>query len=401
MVSLLYPITLLIIFLLFSFYIHRRYTKLLSKFKETSSEKNQNDLKNTFEEMTEKALEKNHSTLLNLAQSSFEKILSEAEHKWEKKEDTILHGLKPIESMMKSVAEQNQKLEENRQKMYGGLEEQMRMLTETHRELKKETGNLVSALKKPQVRGRWGEITLKRVAELAGMVEHCDFEEQKTVFDAEKELHFRPDMIVNLPGQRTLVVDAKVPLQAYLEAIETTSEKEREQGLKKHTQQVIYHMNHLAKKAYWDQFEKSPEFVVMFIPGESFFSVAVEFEKNLIEDGILQKVIIATPTTLIALLHSIAYGWRQEKLNQTAQEIEKLGREIYDRLATFTSHYAQVGKTLARSTEAYNQSVGSLESRVLVSARKFKDLGISSKSDIQPLPPVEKNPRALADISSS
>ncbi len=353
----------------------------------------QNALGDTFKVLSQKALESNHSVFMQMAQSSLEKVLLKAEGKLNQKEDSIAHLVQPIQDMLKKVEEQNQKLEETRQKTYGGLEEQLRFLLESNRELKKETGNLVSALKKPQVRGRWGEMTLKRVAELAGLIEHCDFYEQTTVNRGEGLL--RPDMMVHLPDNRKIVVDAKVPLQAYLEALEAESDEEKEQCLRRHAQHVVHHMRRLAKKSYWDQFEESLDFVVMFIPGESFFSVAVEFEKNLIEDGIHQKVIISTPTTLIALLRAVSYGWRQEQLTHNAQEISQLGAELYERLAKFVDHYSKVGRSLEKATDAFNQSVASLESRVLVSVRKFKDLGISSKSDVDNVAQLEKRPKSL------
>jgi DNA recombination protein RmuC len=301
--------------------------------------------------------------------------------------------IKPLNEALKRYEEQVRLIEESRHKAYGSLEEQLRSLASTHEQLQKETSNLVSALKKPQVRGRWGEITLRRVAELSGMSAHCDFTEQISVETESGRL--RPDMIVHLPMEREIVVDAKVSLDAYLDALSATTDDERKAKMDKHAQQVRSHMNRLSSKEYWNQFKQSPEFVVLFIPGESFLSAALEVDSTLIEDGIQKRVIIATPTTFIALLRAIAYGWRQEQVTKNAQEISMLGKELYERINIWVRHINEIGTALGRALDAYNRSVGSMDSRVLPSVRKFKELGVTSE-EIPVLEQIDKIPRSLS-----
>jgi DNA recombination protein RmuC len=244
------------------------------------------------------------------------------------------------------------------------------------------------------VRGRWGEIQLKRVVELAGMLDHCDFFEQQTVQGGEGRL--RPDLCIQLPGGKNIIVDAKAPLQAHLESLEATADDARCIKLKDHARQVRDHMVKLAAKAYWDYLKPTPEFVVLFLPGETFFSAALEQDPSLIEQGAGERVILATPTTLIALLRAVAYGWRQEQIAENAEKISVLGQELYDRLAVSAGHLANLGSSLRMSVDRYNKAVGSLESRVLTSARRFKELGIAAKAEIQELEPIEILPREIA-----
>ena len=261
-------------------------------------------------------------------------------------------------------------------------------------QLQKDTGTLANALKGgPQVRGRWGEMTLRRVAELAGMSEHCDFTEQES-FETEGGRQ-RPDIIVNLPNGRRIAVDAKVPLQAFLDAAAATNEKERSEHLARHGQYVRAHMNQLASRGYWDPLAPALELVVLFLPGESFFSAALEQDRTLIEDGMAKRVVLATPTTLIALLHAVAYGWRQEQLAESAKIISRLGRELHDRIRTFVTNFGKVGPALRGAVDHYNSAVGSLESRVLPSVRKFMELGAAAGEEIPELAPVDETPRAL------
>jgi DNA recombination protein RmuC len=263
--------------------------------------------------------------------------------------------------------------------------------------LARETQNLVNALRRPEVRGRWGEITLRRLVELAGMVEHCDFQEQVHTNIDDKII--RPDMIVRMPDQRELVVDVKTPLDAYLEAIEAKDDAQRQLGLTRHARNVREHIKKLASKNYWEQFSNSPEFVILFIPGDQFLSAALNEEPDLIEDALSQQIILATPTSFVALLKAVAYGWRQLALADNAEEIRRLAEDLYGRLRTFVGHVSKVGKQLASSVEHYNRAVGSLERKVLPGARKFVELGIHPKKEIEDLEPLESLPRSISESS--
>jgi len=300
----------------------------------------------------------------------------------------------PVRDSLNKVDAQIQQIEVARGEAYGDLKAQVQSLITTQKELQSQTGNLVRALRTPNVRGRWGEIQLRRVVEIAGMLSYCDFSEQETVTTDSGRI--RPDLVVKLPGGKHVVVDAKTPLQAFLDAFETTDEEARRTCLANHARQVRDHINTLAGKKYWEQFETTPEFVVMFLPGETFFSAALEQDTGLIEHGVLNRVIPASPTTLIALLKAINYGWNQEKLARNAQEISALGKELHERLRKLAGHITGVGTNLDRAVEAYNQAVGSLETRVLVSARKFAELGASVAEEIPPLEPIETTSRALS-----
>jgi DNA recombination protein RmuC len=284
-------------------------------------------------------------------------------------------------------------LEQARQQAYGGLRQQIETLVMTGTGLKAATDSLVTALRTPHVRGRWGEITLRRVVELAGMVEYCDFVEQVTVDREEGRL--RPDMVVRLPSAREIVVDAKAPLTAYLDALAASTDEERGTCLARHAQQVRQHMVALAGKAYWEEFGKAAEFVVMFIPGEPFVAAAAQADQSLIEDGMARRVVVATPTTLIAVLRSVAHGWRQEQLAANAERIRELGQELYERVRVMVGHLGDVGDRLGQATAAYNRAVGSLESRVLPAARRFRDLGAGTGAEIPLLEAVDEQARAL------
>jgi DNA recombination protein RmuC len=352
------------------------------------------NLQNAFKALAADALKSNNSSFLQIAQETLKRFQSDAKGDLEARQKAVADLVAPVRESLSKVDAQIQQMEVARGSAYGDLKAQVQSLITTQKELQSETGNLVRALRTPNVRGRWGEIQLRRVVEIAGMLSYCDFAEQETIQSESGRL--RPDLVVKLPGGKRVVVDAKTPLQAFLEAFETTDEDTRRTCLANHARQVRDHMKTLSGKSYWEQFEATPEFVVMFLPGETFFSAALEQDPGLIEQGVLQRVIPASPTTLIALLKAVAYGWNQEKLARNAHEISILGKELHERLRKLAAHITAVGTNLDRAVEAYNQAVGSLENRVLVSARKFAELGASVAEDIPALEPIETTARALS-----
>lgn len=350
-------------------------------------------LADTFKALASDTLSKSTTSFLQLAKEALDKVLTEARGDIGKRQEAIQSLVTPLSESLAKFQEHLRIIEKDRQEAYSGLAEHLKLLSSSHHQLQQETARLVTALRKPQVRGKWGEMTLRRVVELAGMAEHCDFIEQVTTTSQDARL--RPDMVVRLPAGREIVVDAKVSLEAYLDAVAAESEDARTSALARHAAQMRAHMNSLASKAYWSQFPKAPEFVVMFIPGESFFAAAADADRSLIEDGLAQRIILATPTTLIALLRAVAYGWRQEQIAKNAQEISELGRQLYERMRILIDNISKIGEGLEKATQAYNKSVRSLEARVLPAARRFKDLGAAVGNDIQLLAPVESAPRAI------
>ena len=351
------------------------------------------DLREAFQALSAEALKSNNKAFLELARTSLERFQSEASGDLKLRQEAVANLVAPIGESLKKVESQIQQIEKDRSEAYGDLTAQVRSLIGTQEKLQTETGNLVKALRTPTVRGRWGEIQLRRVVEIAGMLSYCDFSEQETISTSNGRL--RPDLVIKLPGGKNVVVYAKTPLLAYLDAIDSTDDGVRLAKLRQHAQQVRTHLTQLSSKGYWEQFEASPEFVVMFLPGETFFSAALEQDPTLIEFGVTQRVIPASPTTLIALLKAIAFGWNQEKLARNAKEISSLGKELHDRLRSLGTHFEAVGRGLDKAVESYNKAVGSLETRVMVSARKFSELGAPVTDELPAINIIDTTTRNL------
>jgi DNA recombination protein RmuC len=352
------------------------------------------ELGQAFRAASAEALKNNSEAFLVHAEEKLAKYQEAAKGDLEKRQQAIDLSLKPVKETLEKVGKEVQELEKARSGAYAGLTEQVKSLMGSQEQLRTETATLVKALRQPHSRGQWGELQLKRVVELAGMVEHCDFESQATTQTPDGVL--RPDMIVRLPGDKRVVVDAKVPLDAYLQALDATDETERKRHLEGHARQLRTHIEKLGKKRYWEHVEASPEFVVMFIPNEGLFQAALEQDPSLIELGPSQGVLPATPTTLIALLRTVHYGWRQESLAENAKLVSELGAELYKRLSDMTGHFSKVGASLGKAVESYNRAIGSFEARVLVTARKFSEQGtVAPDADIDSPEQIETLVRGL------
>jgi DNA recombination protein RmuC len=348
-----------------------------------------------FAELSRQALEQNNTQFLELADARMANSQQAARGDLDQRTQAIEQLLTPLRDQLGRYEQGLRLLELERQKAYTGLSEQVRTLTASQDKLQSETRNLVTALRSPATRGRWGEMQLRRVVEMAGMVEHCDFEQQVTTDGADGRL--RPDMVVTLPGARTVVVDAKVPLQAFLDANDAADDGDRQAHLVAHARQLRAHVDSLSKKGYWEQFEDSPEFVVAFVPGDALLAAALENDSSLLEHAVSHHVLLATPTTLIALLRTVAYGWQQEALAENAREVQDMARELYKRLATFGEHMARTGRSLSGAVDSYNKAVGSLERNVFPQARRFHDLGVVGGADkeMPELEPIDAVARGL------
>lgn len=359
--------------------------------KQAALEQLNSQLKDTFNAMATEALNSNNEQFLRLAKESLGQFHIKAEGELEKREKAVENLVKPIRDALEKTEKQVERMESGRQQAHGALTKHLETMAESHRLLQSETRNLVQALRRPEVRGQWGELTLKRLAELAGMVEHCDFQEQASVQTDNGQQ--RPDMIVRMPDKREIIVDAKTPLDAYLSAVEAVSDEERKTRLQQHARNVRARIKELSSKSYWQQFRHSPDFVVLFIPGDQFLSAALDVDHTLIEDALSQNVILATPTSFVALLRAIAYGWRQEVLAENAEVIREVGQDLYGRLATFAEHLSRLGRSLDSSVSAYNKAISSYDSRILPGAKKFTELGVTARKEPPRLEPIERSAR--------
>ena len=348
-------------------------------------------LQDSFKALSSEALSKNNESFLNLAKTTLEKYQEGAKGDLEKRQQAINKTVEPVGEALKVFNDRVAKIEQRRTETDASLQQQLKQLAESQVQLSRTTGSLVQALRAPQVRGQWGEMQLRRTVEMAGMINYCDFEEQASV-ETDEGQRQRPDMLIRLPNERVVVVDSKVPLAAYLDALQSEDPDHQKERMVAHARHFRDHIKGLSAKSYWTQFDNAPEFVVLFIPNETIFSAALEQDPQLIELGVLNKVILATPTTLIALLKAIAYGWQQEAVAREAKEIAALGKELYERIGVVAGHFAKVGKSLGQSVDHYNKAVNSVESRLLVTAKKFEALDSASADALPEVKGIEKLP---------
>ena len=365
--------------------------------RESAFEQATTRLATAFSELSHRSLKANSENFLRLAEQNLNLQHEKASRSLGEREQAFESMIKPIRDSLKQSQQQISELEKARSEAYGSIRSQLETMQQGQKSLAQETQNLVNALRRPEVRGRWGEITLRRLVELAGMVEHCDFKEQ--VHTTGPDQTIRPDMVISMPDQRELVVDVKTPLDAYLAAAEASDDDTRQAALTRHARNLREHVRKLSSKSYWRQFERSPEFVILFIPGDQFLSAALDEDPELIENALAQQIILATPTSFVALLKAVAYGWRQLALAENAAEIRKLAEDLYDRLNVFVGHLNKVGRQLGSSVDNYNRAVGSLERKVLPGARKFVELGVHAKNEIEPLTTLDPIPRELPEAA--
>lgn len=360
----------------------RRVTELATtlQLERAAAQTREDALQRSFTALSTQALRENNAAFLQLAQESLRQFQLQGKHDLDQKEKAIESLVKPIREALEKAESEIRRIEQERQQAYGSLTKHLETLAQTQQLLHGETRNLVQALRRPEVRGQWGEMTLKRLVELAGMVEHCDFTEQLDL--QTEEGRRRPDMVVHMPHGRDIVVDVKTPLDAYLSAIEAPDDETRRRHLEHHARKVRERVRELATKAYWSQFPRAPDFILMFIPGDQFLAAALDFDRALLEDALRQRVILTTPTSFIALLRAVAYGWRQESLAANAERIREVGEELYRRLAAFAEHLGRLGRGLDAAVDGYNKAIGSFETKVLPGARRFIELGVTAPKPI-------------------
>ena len=352
-----------------------------------------------FTHLSAEALARNNEAFLRLANENLGRFQGEAKGELEQRKQAVEALVKPLREALERTERQIRQMESERKEAYGSLTRHLETMAQTQQSLQAETRNLVQALRRPEVRGQWGEMTLRRLVELAGMVEHCDFFEQEHTPGEGGAL--RPDMVVRMPGGREIVVDVKTPLDAYLDAVNAADDGARDLALDRHARNVRNRVRELAAKGYWQQFSQSPDFVVLFIPGEQFLSSALDRDHKLLEEALAQRVILATPTSLVALLRAVAYGWRQEQLAANAEEIRKAGEELYSRLATFADHLGKLGRSLGSSVDHFNRAVGSFDSRVLPGARRFVEMGVGAQKEVAQPEQIDKLPRSVENTPES
>jgi DNA recombination protein RmuC len=375
----------------------RRVTELSTtlNLERAAAEAREQDLQRRFAALSAQALRENNTAFLQLAQETLRQFQMQGKHDLEQKEKAVEGLVKPIREALEKAEAQIRRIEQERQQAYGSLTKHLETLAQTQQLLHGETRNLVQALRRPEVRGQWGELTLRRLVELAGMVEHCDFYEQLNLETDEGRM--RPDMIVRMPDGREIIVDVKTPLDAYLSAIEATDDETRQQHLAHHARKVRERVKELAAKAYWSQFPRAPDFVLLFIPGEQFLAAALDVDRALLEDALRSRVILTTPTSFIALLRAVAYGWRQEQLAGNAERIREVGEELYRRLAAFAEHLGRLGHELDSAVDCYNKAVGSFEAKVLPGARRFVELGVNPAKPLEEPARVEVAVREVSE----
>ena len=362
---------------------------------------NENEaLENRLKVMATTALKSNNESFLQLAEQKFKNLHQQSESGLEKHEKNIENLVKPIREIMEKTSEQMHNIEKQRKEEYGSLQKQIEMTMDAQQNLRKETGRLARALKQPQVRGRWGEMTLRRLAELAGMVEHCDFEEQVSTEDQAGN-RLRPDMIVKMPNERIIIVDAKASINSYLEAFEAEDDSERESCLEKHARNMSERVKELSTKAYWKQFEHALDFVILFVPGDQFLAAALQKKPDLIDQAMKNRIILATPSSLVAVLRAVAFGWREKSLAENATKIQELGKSLYERIGVFVGHFQAIGKNLNDSVINYNKAQSSMENRLISSANKLAELGIPKTKDLNNTSPLDNHPNPPTKLVNS